>query len=756
MKVLVIVESVGKIKKIQKILNSRNEKTEYVVEASLGHCRDLLKDSLSIDIENNYEPTYFVTNNKVVTKLKKLAKECDRVVLAADEDREGEMIAESLRILLKLKDPDRIVFHEITEKAINHAIDNPRKIDYNIVDSQKARRILDRLLGFKLTELLWKNVAGKISTGRVQSVIINIIAKKEEEIAKAISEPYFKTIASLNHNDIDFNSTLMKKNKVFMFENKELAMNFLQSLNKKDEFKVINIDKSESVRNPPPPFTTSTMQRDALSKLRMSLSAISAAAKVLYEKSYITYIRTDSINISSTCVNECKNFIIKKWGDKYSSPKSYKNKNKNAQEAHECIRPTNMSVESCDKLDSNCQRLYKLIRDRTLASQMSSAVIDIKTVHIDIPNKLPKKTYFQSKFENIKFDGFLILYNNMEESENNKGKIKIKVGDNVMFKKIEVKEEYSRLPARYTQGSLIEFLEKNGIGRPSTYESNFTKVLKNNYIEIKSIEGEKRNSIQLTLSNKFKITDKIKEVVVGKEKNKLVPTKLGLDILTFLREYFDEVVNVKYTSELENHLDMIVNKKATWFNIVDMFYGNVRENIEKLEKIKVNKFESNDTVFGKLKDGREVYKGSGKAGPYLKIKDGKKWKYSSITEGEKIDMDNLESRFTYPLNLGKHNRKQVVLKKGEYGLYVNYDKKNYKLPPEMLSKEITLDVVIPLLDVDPFAIKSFDINNKKVNVRKGPYGYYIQYHNGRKKVNKGLPNNVDIENLKVDDIISLL
>jgi len=485
-KILVIVESPGKIKKIEEFLNSLKNGS-YIVKASYGHCRDLNKKELSIDIDNNFKPNYCIIPGKenIVRELRSLVKDCSKVILAADEDREGEMIAASLKDLLKLKDYDRIVFHEITKSAIKNAIENPTKINDNMVDAQQTRRLLDRLVGYKISPILWKKMQGQLSAGRVQSVVVKIIVEKENEIKDSVSNPYFKTTANFEYKRKIFNGSLQLDKDLYKFENKEDACAFLKNITNEDEFTVKDMSVKDSIRKPSAPFTTSTLQQDSSTKLHFNVKRTMDAAQKLYEAGMITYMRTDSTNLSQQAIDECKDYIIKTYGKEYSDSKNFNKKSMGAQEAHEAIRPTTITVESANgRLSPDCEKVYKLIRNRTLASQMANAVVEVQTLEIDLitptkKSKLPKNTVFISTLENIKFAGYLILYNNIStdstdtdtDSKDNDGKLNINTGKNIKYKDISVNEEYSKLPYRFNEAGLVKHLEKNGIGRPSTYAS---------------------------------------------------------------------------------------------------------------------------------------------------------------------------------------------------------------------------------------------------------------------------------------------
>jgi DNA topoisomerase-1 len=570
---LVIVESAGKIKKISEYLGS-----DYIVKASFGHCMDLDPKTLSIDIQNNYKPNYIISEgkHKVVKELKNIAKECKNVILAADNDREGEAIAWFLANILNLKDPPRIIFTEITKKALQHAINNPTKINMEMVNAQQTRRILDRLVGYKISPILQKNLNEKDakSAGRVQSVLVKIINDKENEINNQTITSYLKTVGIFNFgekfkNKID--CILTKK-----FNTMNEGLNFLNSIDKKTVFKVINIQNKISIRKPSPPFITSSLQQEASTKLKFNVKKTMEIAQKLYEGGYITYMRTDSPNMSQEAINNCKKYILEKYGEKYSNPINYSSSS-HAQEAHEAIRPTNININEFESSDKDQEKLYNLIWKRTVASQMSPANINIQSIDIDTFNNNKSVLYpdkWIATYESIVFDGFLIVYDNFEEDteEKSKGLIEIKINDILKLNKIKISEEYNKLPLRYNEANLVKFLEKNNIGRPSTYAAIINKILERKYVEIKDINGIKQNSNIIEFDKNYKIKESSKEIIIGKENKKIVPTELGIKITKFLEENFENIMQIDFTSEIELYLDKIAEGKAKWVNILDQFY----------------------------------------------------------------------------------------------------------------------------------------------------------------------------------------
>ena len=762
-KKLVIVESPGKIKKIEEILGD-----DYIVKASYGHIRDLDKKSLSIDVNNNFKPTYITIPDKIKTvkDLKYVASKCSEVILAADEDREGEMIASSLRDVLKLKNPKRIVFHEITKDAILKSVNNPTVINENMVYAQQTRRLLDRLVGYKISPLLWKKMQGQLSAGRVQSVVVNIIINKENEINESISNPYFKTCGIFTFNDQKLNTVLQKGKELFKFEDTDKVIKFLELFDKKIKCFVTNVSNKETIKKPSPPFITSTLQQEASTKLGFNSKHTMSIAQKLYEAGMITYMRTDSTNLSNQALSDCEKIIIKNYGKEYSKRRTYVKKSKNAQEAHEAIRPTKFNIETFDKLGNDCKRLYSLIWKRTVACQMEDAKLNIQTVSVDVKKEnsiLPEGTLFTTNFETIIFDGFLILYNN-HTSDNEKGKVNIKKNDVLEFNSLKVSEEYTKPPLRYNEAGLIKFLEKNGIGRPSTYATIMSKIIERNYVNISNIEGFKKNSRIFTVSKSgLNKTDKIKttekEIIIGKENKKLIPTKMGIDVNDFLIENFGPLMDIQFTANFEKLLDKVSNNKAIWYNVLDEYYQKFNPMVLELNSQlnHIQNLTKNDKLIGNYPEtGEEIYSTVGKYGPCLKMKDGDGWKYAPITDEDgEITLEKAIKKFEFPKFLGKINNSPVTLNKGKYGLYYKIGTKKFGIKDT--TKNPTLEYAKQLFNGDdPYSIKTFKLKDKTVLLKKGPYGYYFQvkYNNKKKTKNISLPNNVNPDKITLDSVKS--
>jgi DNA topoisomerase-1 len=769
---LVIVESPGKIKKITEYLGPG-----YIVKASFGHCMDLDKKTLSIDVENNFNPIYVISEDKkkVVKELKLLAKNCE-VILAADEDREGEAIAHSLRNILDLKNPKRIVFHEITKKAINEAVQNPREIDMNMVYAQQARRLLDRLVGYKISPILWKQMNSNTvqSAGRVQSVVLKIINDKEEEIKNSINSPYFKTGVTLLHKKNKITGILTKNDDIYKFSSVEKSKEFLQKINENTIFKIIDIQNKKSTRKPAPPFITSSLQQEASTKLRFGVQKTMQVAQKLYEEGLITYMRTDSTCLSNDAINNCKNYILKNFGEEYSKPNPYSVNKQGAQEAHEAVRPTNVDYTVPENMDKDCKKLYDLILRRTIASQISPAEFDIQTIKIDTLNNNKSilkelDSLWVSIFESVIFEGFLKIYNDRNDEDDDRDSEKQKTdkklgikNDTVLnFDSLKITQEYTRLPLRYNEAGLVKYLEKNSIGRPSTYASIIHKVIERNYVQIKDIDGIKQDSINIDLDKKYKIKETIKEVTLGKENKKIVPTDLGNQVNNFMLTNFSPIIQIDFTAEFEKYLDMVAEGKAKWYNILDKFYKMFNPIVIELSKnLITNKTnESNDKLFMKHPEtDQDIFIGAGKYGDYVKLldEDGK-WRYVSIPDKDVSEEEVIEL-IKYPKYIGKYDKKKIYIYLGKFGYYIKYDDKNISFNQDDIDK-VDVEYCKNLLEAgDKFALKTFKIENTTVNVKNGQYGPYLQLLNSKNKVikNISISKNIKIKEINIKDVMDII
>lgn len=729
---LLIVESPAKAKTIEKILGS-----DFEVKSCYGHIRDLEKDDMGIDIKKNYAPRYIVPEDKqkVVTELKKLAKKSDEVWLATDEDGEGEAISWHLCEVLGLdpKSTKRIVFHEITKPAINKAVQTPRTVDLNLVNAQQARRILDRIVGFELSPVLWRKMSmrGSLSAGRVQSVAVRLIAEREREINAFTATSSFKIEAffaaqDINNKNVTFKAEGSKQNTA------EDAEKFLKSCTGAT-YKVKDIQVKPARKSPAAPFTTSTLQQEASRKMGYSVSKTMLLAQKLYESGYITYMRTDSVNLSDTALQDIQGQISKQYGGKYVQVRKYKNKNESAQEAHEAIRPTYM--ENITVNDSDARKLYELIWKRTMASQMADAELEKTTAKIDISTN---KAELTAQGEVLKFDGFLKVY--MEDKDDEDGEEEaegvlppLRVGQQLTFKEMKATERFTRPSPRYTEASLVKKLEELGIGRPSTYAPTISTILKRQYVEKRDKEGVKRDFRVLVLKQD-KITKQTDQENTGAEKAKLFPTDLGLVVTDFLSQYFSDVMDYGFTASIEQEFDEIAGGKVKWTKMMDDFYKPFKKDIE-------NTLETAERIKGERELGIEESTGKrivarmGRYGPMVQIgevNDEEKPRFAKLKATQSIETITLPEAmelFKLPRNLGKFEGEDVTVNIGRFGPYASHDKKFYSLNKEMDPYSVTLEEVAPMITEkrqakDERTIKVFE--KEKIQVLKGPYGPYIK------------------------------
>ena len=745
-KTLVILESKSKISKVQKYLGNN-----FLVKACNGHIRGLHEKELSIDIDNNFKPTYKVSTDKKTTVkyLKDAYSKCDTVLLACDFDREGESISWHLAEVLKIKQNDRkrLLFTEITEKAIKEAVKNPKQLDMNMFYAQQSRRLLDRIIGWTLCPILWKHIQnsyekGKsISGGRVQSVVLRLIIDREKEIESFTSKNNYKVQAHFEKDSIILKCNLNKD-----LENYDNTVIFLKTC-KKSSFKIKSIDTINSTRKPPPPFITSSLQQEASNKFKMSPKLTMKIAQTLYENGYITYMRTDSLTLSKDAQNSIKHYITDKYGGEYLNIKSYSNKDNNCQEAHEAIRPSNININDISNdssLTHNEYKLYKLIWNRTIASQMSPAKIEITTVTITA-DKLDISYTFKSKLEKILFEGFQKIYTKFKDLENDSDEVQsmvetdtynsiklFKAGDNVNRQNIIATEKYTK-PShmRFTEASLIKKLDELGIGRPSTYSNMVSIVQERNYVVKKDIEGK---NIQITILELCVENSRIKQTKtqtkIGGEKQKLVSTDIGNIVNSFMVEHFSNIIDYKFTSNLEDKLDKIAKGKLTWYiflkDMYDTFKGNsiIVTNKSILEKTKHKR------VLGKYPNtSNDILVYIGQYGPVVSTldKDGSK-KFASLKDISLNDITRTQAieLLKYPLKIGIYKDNEIILKNGKYGEYITYKGKNYNTGEET---DITLEKAIGLINNDKKKPDSNIIKkiNKDIIIKSGPYGAYIAY-----------------------------
>jgi len=752
---LVIVESPAKARTIERFLGK-----EFVVKSSFGHVRDLAKKNLGIDIENNFRPDYIISpdKKKVVKELKDLAKEARTVWIASDEDREGEAIAWHLKEVLNLENDKtkRIVFHEITKEAIQHAIENPRKIDENLVNAQQARRVLDRLVGFELSPLLWKKVKPSLSAGRVQSVAVKLIVEREREINGFESKTYYRVTARFNapEEGQEVKAELSRR-----FDTIEETEGFLEKC-KSAEFTISSVEKKPGKKSPAPPFTTSTLQQEASRKLGYSVSQTMALAQRLYEAGFITYMRTDSVNLSNLAISTAAKEIKDAFGEKYHQVRKYATKSKGAQEAHEAIRPTYINNRSV-KADNREQRLYELIWKRTVASQMSDAKLERTTVKIDISNA---DEHFVASGEILIFDGFLKLYieSTDDEKEDETGSLlpPLKKDDNLTYRRIEAMQKFTSAPPRFTEASLVKKLEELGIGRPSTYAPTISTIQNRDYVVKETRQGMKREINTLLLKD-GEIKSKKDSESFGHEKQKLFPTDIGMVVNDFLEQYFVNIMNYNFTADVEEKFDSIAMGKDDWTKMISSFYGNFHKKVE-------DTMETSEKSKGERKLGTDPESGKpvtvkiGRFGPMVQIgeaEDEEKPRFASLLKGQGMETITLEEAlelFRLPRTLGKFEEEDVTVAIGRYGPYVRHQNKFVSLQKEDDPHTITLERAIELIkakreEEKNRIIKEFD-EKPGLQVLNGRYGPYITYE----KKNYKIPKSKKPEELTLEECMEII
>jgi len=753
MKTLLIVESPAKAKTIEKLLGPG-----FIVKSSFGHIRDLDKKNLGIDIQNGFKPTYKIlsTRTKQIKDIQNTIKLVDKVYLAADDDREGEAIAWHCAIVFKLKigDINRISFHEITKSALEYAVANPRSINMSLVNSQQARRILDRIVGFQLSPLLWKYIAPKLSAGRVQSVSLKLIVELEKTIDQFTNLKYYKTTGLFD-----------KKITTFLnhsFEKETEVKSFLEHC-KSAKMNITNLEKKNVEKRPPAPFVTSSIQQDVGNRFGIPSKKVMSILQNLYESGYITYHRTDNTGLSVQIQDEIKKFVVDKFGKNYLHPRIYKSTIKCAQEAHEAIRPTNISVEELpESFEGLEKKVYNLIWKRTVASQMTACTIEVNTLTISI---YERKELFVGTSEKIIFDGYRKVYEDLvvkndeedkkEDEELNRIKDQsfesLKIGDIMIYNKITCTEKYKTAAGRYNEASLIKKMEKIGIGRPSTYANIIETILERKYVEKRDIPGKKIDiSLFILEKKKNDIEEKKESTTLGTEKKKLVPTDLGKVANEFLEKNFENLLDFNFTSYMEGKLDEIANSNIDWDVVINDFYGTFEPNILRLntteEKQNYKKQENDKKRCIGLKDGLHVYAYIGKYGPVIQIGESPNAKYIKLEEGYSVDtisLENVEELIKYPKILGQYNGQNIVLNNGRYGFYLQHDKKNYKLV-EGYNEELSYeDAVKCILGKDsPSSTKNESFKIDKYTVKNGPYGYYIDYNKKFYKIPKEYLDNI--------------
>ena len=750
---LVIVESPAKAKTIEKFLGK-----DYKVESSFGHIADLPSKELGVDVEGDFNPKYQVSKDKkdVVKKLKELAQKAEMVWLASDEDREGEAIAWHLAETLGLdKDKTkRIVFHEITKSAINKAIENPRSIDYNLVDAQQARRVLDRIVGYELSPVLWRKVKGGLSAGRVQSVSVRLIVEREREIQDFNPEASYRVDAEFTTEDGSSFKAKLPKN----FSSEKEALQFLND-NLQATYQVSDLQKKPAKKSPAAPFTTSTLQQEASRKLGFSVSRTMSNAQRLYEAGLITYMRTDSVNLSDEARKGAEKEIISAFGSQYSKPRNYKGKSKGAQEAHEAIRPTDFANHSV-QVERDQSRLYDLIWKRAIASQMSDAQLERTNLKIQINSLQKVDEQFTANGEIITFDGFLKVYlegTDDEETEQEGILPDLKKGEELINKYITATERFSRPPARYTEASLVKQLEELGIGRPSTYAPTISTIQNRNYVEKGSNEGDERNYKQLVLEKKV-IKDKLLSEKVGANKGKLVPTDIGMIVTDFLVNHFESILDYNFTAKVEESFDDIAEGKEDWRVMMKDFYKGFHPQVEDVQENAER--ESGERILGTdPKTGRQVSVRLGKFGPMVQIgtvEEEEKPTFASLSPDQQLNsitFDEAMDLFKLPKALGHYKEDEVEVNNGRFGPYVRYGEKFVSLPKGVDPLSVELDEAITYIKEKEIAdAPIYMYEGLEVTKGKGRFGPFIKWNNMFINVNK----KYDWDNLSEEDIVTLI
>ena len=759
---LVIVESPAKAKTIEGYLGK-----DYKVASSMGHIRDLAKGNGAIDIENNFEPTYEVSPEKkdVIKKLKELAGAAEMVYLASDEDREGEAISWHLKEVLNLNDKKtrRIVFTEITKNAILNAIQNPRGIDIDLVNAQQARRLLDRLVGFELSPILWKKISTGLSAGRVQSVAVRLVVEREREIDRFEAKSSFKVAAVFDlGNGKQLIADLGEK-----FSDEKEALAFLESC-KGATFTISDLVKKPAKKSPAPPFTTSTLQQEAGRKLSFSVSQTMMVAQKLYEAGKISYMRTDSVNLSDEAVNGAVRQIQSAYGKEFVQTRKFKTKSASAQEAHEAIRPTDFSVLD-PGMDRNAQRLYDLIWKRAIASQMAEAELERTTATISISGN-PRT--FTATGEVIKFEGFLKVYmeskddDDAEDEESGKVLPPLNVGQKLDLNNITATQTFSRHPARYTEASLVKKLEELGIGRPSTYAPTISTVQKRGYVVKESREGVERKYNVHTLQG-GKVTSAQETETTGAESNKLFPTNIAMIVNDFLVEHFPDITNYSFTAEIEQEFDEIASGKVKWQSMLKQFYTPFHKTVSKTEQIERSAVQNKNKELGvDPKTGKNVYVKLGKYGAYVQLGEnpddngGEKPKFAALRPGqfiENITLADALELMKMPRDMGLFEDKQMTINIGRFGPYVLHDKKFVSIPkgedPYTVTSQRAVELIQAKREADANRlIKSFaSEGNTEIEILNGRFGPYIKA--GKKNVK--IPKGKEPKDLTLEECITL-
>ena len=747
---LVIVESPAKAKTIEKFLGEG-----FKVASSYGHIADLPAKELGVDVSGDFSAKYIVSSDKkkLVSELKSLSKKAETVWLASDEDREGEAIAWHLANTLNLSKTNskRIVFSEITQNAIQKAIEKPREIDFNLVNAQQARRILDRLVGYELSPVLWRKVKGGLSAGRVQSVAVRIIVEREREIRNFSPEPSFRTQAIFQTESMKIIPSQLDK----LFSSKKQALAFLEQ-NVSTEFKVSEVKKKPGKKSPPPPFTTSTLQQEASRKLYFSVSKTMNVAQRLYEAGYITYMRTDSVNLSDEALRNINTQILSVYGEEYVQNRNFITKNKGAQEAHEAIRPTNFLNKSIN-VDHDQARLYELIWRRTLASQMKDAALERTQISIQAGKY---QNYFKAKGEVVTFDGFLKIYmegTDDEVDEDNTILPKVETGDRVLLNQMIAIERFSRPPFRFSEASLVKKMEELGIGRPSTYAPTISTIQNRKYVEKGTSDGESRSYDQLILKDQ-KIKIEKRSEMFGANKGKLKPTDIGMIVNDFLVENFKTILDLNFTAQVEQNFDDIANGGKDWTEMLKGFYEKFHNTVEYVKENAQR--ESGERVLGvDPSSGRPVKVRLGKFGPIAQIGDPEEEEkpiYASLSPNqqlESITFEQVMQLFEMPKTIGTYQEEEVIINNGRFGPYIKHKEIFVSLPKEIIPSEVNLDTAIDLIDKKLKAdAPIYTFNELPVTKGIGRFGPFLKWSGLFINVNK----KYDFDNLKDSDIVHLI
>lgn len=753
---LVIVESPAKAKTIEKFLGK-----DFRVVSSFGHIRDLAKKNLGIDIKNNFTPDYEIPKEKakVVSELRKAAAESNNIWIASDEDREGEAIAWHLASVLKLDlaSTKRIVFHEITKEAISNAIETPRLIDMNLVNSQQARRILDRLVGFEISPVLWKKVQPSLSAGRVQSVAVRLIVEREREIISFSTEASFRITAVFNITSAKGVKAILKAEASKRFPDEKEAASFL-GLCDKSKYSIANISIKPGTRSPAPPFTTSTLQQEAYRKLGFSVAQTMAVAQKLYEAGRITYMRTDSTNLSNLALAKAREMIVSEYGEKYSKTRQFKTKSKGAQEAHEAIRPAYLDNPTTAG-NANEKKLYDLIWKRTLASQMADAEIEKTSISIDMSNS---EVLFQANGEVIKFDGFLKVYTESTDQENNDEERyvipPVSKGMPLFYDSMTATQKYTMPPPRFTEASLVKKLEELGIGRPSTYAPTISTIQNRGYVSREDRSGEIRHIKIVTLQN-GEIASSTKTEITGKEKSKLFPQDIGMIVNDFLIENFSEIVDYHFTAEVEEQFDEIALGSLKWTGMIEKFYTPFHKTVTNTLETKERK--TSVRILGNHPEtGEQITVRMGRFGPVAQIGEtgnDEKPRFASLSKNqliETITLDEALNLFKLPRKLGEYEGEEMIVGVGKFGPYIRHKSKFYSLKkgiddPYTITIERAAEIIIEKNESDKMKVlKDFG----EIKVLNGRYGPYIV----KDKQNFRLPKGTDSEKLTKEECIEII